>query len=147
MQDALQVTLRDITLSATVIVMTVTALPHVPRVWLDYSRLPILNRLDQPEAYGTDTIADMYAARVVQNDPLDMYTKAGVEQTPLEGALRERGIPFEAVDVDENPGAYAIAKKAAGANVIPLTNVVRGPQRSWIVGANVDAVERACKGD
>lgn len=65
----------------------------------------------------------------------------------LEAGLRERGIPFDAVDVDEDPGAFAIAKKAAGASVIPLTNVVRGPSHRWIVGANVEAVARACDGE
>ncbi len=65
----------------------------------------------------------------------------------LQAGLRERGVPFEAVDVDENPGAYAVAKKSAKANGIPLTNVVRGPMQRWIVGADVDAVERAYRGD
>ncbi len=65
----------------------------------------------------------------------------------LEAGLRERGIAFETVDVDENPGAFAIAKKAAGKSVVPLTNVVRGPSHRWIVGADVEAVARACEGD
>lgn len=64
----------------------------------------------------------------------------------LEASLRNRGIPFELVDVDENPGAYAIAKKAAGANAVPLSNIVRGPAQTWIVGADPDAVERAYRG-
>ncbi len=65
----------------------------------------------------------------------------------LEAALKSRGIPYDTVDVDANPGAYAIAKKATGTNAIPLTNVVRGPMQSWVVGANADAVEKAYRGD
>ena len=64
----------------------------------------------------------------------------------LEASLRSRGIPFEQVDIDENPGAFAIAKKAAGANAVPLSNIVRGPAQTWIVGADPDAVERAYRG-
>lgn len=65
----------------------------------------------------------------------------------LEASLRSRQIPFSTIDVDENPGAYAIAKKATGTNAIPLTNVVRGPMQSWIVGADADAVEKAYRGE
>lgn len=64
----------------------------------------------------------------------------------LEAALKDKGIPFDTVDVDQNPGAYAIAKKAAGASVIPLTNVLRGPSQRWIVGADAEAVARAYDG-
>jgi mycoredoxin len=64
----------------------------------------------------------------------------------LEASLRSRQIPFSTVDVDENPGAYAMAKKAAGTNAIPLTNVLRGPMQHWIVGADPDAVEKAYNG-
>jgi mycoredoxin len=65
----------------------------------------------------------------------------------LEASLKSRGIPFDAVDVDANPGAYSIAKKATGTNAIPITNILRGPMQSWIVGANPDAVEKAYRGD
>lgn len=65
----------------------------------------------------------------------------------LEASLRSRQIPFNAIDVDDNPGAYAIAKKATGTNAIPLTNIVRGPMQTWIVGANPDAVEKAYRGE
>lgn len=64
----------------------------------------------------------------------------------LEASLKGRGIPFELVDIDENPSAFAIAKKAAGANAVPLTNILRGPAQTWIVGADPDAVERAYRG-
>ena len=65
----------------------------------------------------------------------------------LEASLKSRGVPFEAVDVDANPGAYAVAKKATGTNAIPISNILRGPMQTWIVGANPDAVEKAYRGD
>jgi hypothetical protein len=70
----------------TLVAIVAQSLPHVPRVVVDYSRVPLLAGITQPETYGTDTIADMYEARVVLHDPRDMYTKRGVEQTPLEAA-------------------------------------------------------------
>ena len=56
----------------------------VPRAYIDFSDLPVLNRISQPAGYGTDTLADMYEARVVLNSPRDMYTKELVDQTPEE---------------------------------------------------------------
>jgi hypothetical protein len=73
-------------IAATVGVMIATSLPHVPRPWLDYAHVPILNRIEQPDTFGPDTIGDGYEARVVLNDPADMYTKRKVEQTPEESA-------------------------------------------------------------
>lgn len=64
----------------------------------------------------------------------------------LEATLQERHIPFELVDVDREPQRYEMARRASGTNAIPLTNIVRGPQVSWIVGNDPDAVERAYKG-
>ncbi len=65
----------------------------------------------------------------------------------LEQGLSERGIPFEIIDIDENPGAWEMARKASGSNGIPVTSVIRGPHIRWIIGANVNAVEQAYKGD
>ena len=62
------------------------SLPRVPKPYLDFSSTPLLDRLRQPETYGSDTVADMYEAKVVLNDVGDMYTKAKLEQTPLEAA-------------------------------------------------------------
>jgi hypothetical protein len=70
----------------TVIVMALQALPWLPRSFVDYSRVPVLRHMEQPESYGTDTIGDGYEAKVVLNDPLDMYTKAKLDQTPIEAA-------------------------------------------------------------
>jgi hypothetical protein len=68
---------RTIIILATLISMAVTVLPRVP-------------------SYGTDTIADMYEARVVLNDLGDMYTKDKVPQTPLEAATwsKEASSPY-----------------------------------------------------
>ena len=66
----------------------------------------------------------------------------------LEQGLRARQIPFEIIDVDKNPSAFAYAKKSAGAgNAIPLTGVARKMATRWIVGADVAAVEKAYKGE
>jgi len=88
--------LRTPILGFTILLMTAIALPKVPRVWLDYSRLPLLETIPQPGTYGTDTIADMYEARVVLNDPFDMYTREKVEQTSLEEAVwsKEASAPY-----------------------------------------------------
>ncbi len=64
----------------------------------------------------------------------------------LHAALRERGVPFEEVDVDRHPDLYDRARQAAGTNAIPLTGVARGGATTWIVGADADAVERAYRG-
>ncbi len=70
----------------TLALMVWTSLPNVPRPFIDYRQWPVLQHISQPATYGTDTIADMYEAKVVLNDPWDMYTKAKLAQTPLEAA-------------------------------------------------------------
>lgn len=66
----------------------------------------------------------------------------------LERGLNERKIAFDSVDVDTNPSAFTRAREAAGAtSAIPLTGIVRTSGTVWIVGADVDAVERAQRGD
>ena len=64
----------------------------------------------------------------------------------LERGLRDRDIPFDLVDVDRNPEAHARARNATGTNAIPVTSVARGSDTTWIVGADVAAVERAYRG-
>jgi mycoredoxin len=61
----------------------------------------------------------------------------------LEHGLRERHVPFDLVDVDENPKAYDVARRATGQNVVPLTSVTKGTNVTWVVGADVDGVEKA----
>lgn len=67
----------------------------------------------------------------------------------LERGLTERKIPFEQVDVDANPAAFARAREAAHASsAIPLTGIARsGGSTVWVVGADVDAVDRAQRGE
>jgi hypothetical protein len=68
----------------TLLVMAWLWLPYVPRAYVDLGRVPLLHLTQQSDGYGTDTVADMYEAKVVLNDPADMYTKREVAQTPLE---------------------------------------------------------------
>ena len=66
----------------------------------------------------------------------------------LERGLTERKIAFEVTDVDDNPSAFARARAAAGASsAIPLTSIVRTANTVWVVGADVDAVDRAQRGE
>ena len=61
----------------------------------------------------------------------------------LQDALKAKNIPFEYVDVDENPGVWSIVSKSANSSSIPVTSVIRGPHIKWIIGSNVNAVEAA----
>jgi hypothetical protein len=56
----------------------------------------LLRNVSQPGTYGPDTIADMYGAKVVLNDVSDMYTKARLDQTPLESSTwtKEASAPY-----------------------------------------------------
>lgn len=64
----------------------------------------------------------------------------------LERGLTDRKIAFEVVDVDDNPAAFAKARSASGAgSAIPLSSVTTSSKTTWIVGADVDAVDRALK--
>lgn len=66
----------------------------------------------------------------------------------LERGLTERQIAFEVIDVDDNPSAFAKARASAGAtNAIPLTGIAKSSGTVWVVGADIDAVDRAHKGD
>ncbi|MFO0734900.1 MAG: glutaredoxin family protein [Labilithrix sp.] len=62
----------------------------------------------------------------------------------LEKGLADRKIPFDLVDVDDNPSAFERARAASGqGSAIPLTSIVRTSGTVWIVGADVEAVDRA----
>jgi hypothetical protein len=56
----------------------------------------LLRGVSQPDTYGPDTIADLYGAKVVLNDISDMYTKARLDQTPLEASTwtKEESAPY-----------------------------------------------------
>ena len=71
-------------IALTLVAMAIQALPCVPRAYADFSRAPLLRGITQPDTFGTDTIGDGYEARVVLNDPMDMYTKEKVAQTQRE---------------------------------------------------------------
>lgn len=97
-------------MALTVVVMIGTSLPNIPRAWVDFSNAPWLDRIDQFETYGPDTISDMYVSKVVLNDPLDMYTKANLAQTPIEAATWSKAetAPYPPVVLLTMAGLYAI---------------------------------------
>ena len=97
-------------IAATVLHMIAVAIPNVPRAYVDYARFPLLSGVHQYETYGPDTIGNSYVAKVVLNDPLDMYTKARLEQTPLEKATwtREESAPYPPAALLTAAGLYAI---------------------------------------
>jgi hypothetical protein len=89
----------------------VQALPWVPRDVVDYSHLPLLNRIHQQEIFGSDTVADSYEARVVLTDVRDMYTKRETEQTPLEAHYwsRAASAPYPPVMLLTESALYMLA--------------------------------------
>ena len=99
-------------IAATILHMIAVAIPNVPRAYLDYARFPLLSGIQQYDTYGTDTIGNTYVAKVVLNDPLDMYTKARLEQTPLEKATwtREESAPYPPAALFTAAGLYAIGE-------------------------------------
>ena len=96
--------------AATVLHMIAVAIPNVPRPYVDYARFPLLSGIQQYETYGTDTIGNSYTAKVVLNDPLDMYTKARLDQTPLERATwtKEASAPYPPAALLTAAALYAI---------------------------------------
>ena len=97
-------------IAATVLHMIAVAIPNVPKPYVDYARFPLLSGVHQYDTYGTDTIGNSYVAKVVLNDPLDMYTKARLEQTPLEKATwtREASAPYPPAALLTAAGLYAM---------------------------------------
>ena len=65
----------------------------------------------------------------------------------LQASLKERGIPFDLIDIDKDPDAYAWARKTSKTSSIPLTSILRTGDLKWVVGANPDAVEKAYRGE
>ena len=99
-------------IAVTFVVIAVVGLVNVPRAYLDFQTIPLLRHVPQPETYGTDTIADMYEARVVLNDVGDMYTKTLVEQTPLEASTwsKEASAPYPPATLLAEAALYAIGE-------------------------------------
>lgn len=89
---------RLLVIAATIVVMLAWSLPNVPRQWVDLSGT-WLGAVQRHETWGSDSLSDMYGARVVLNDPSDMFTKARTEQTPLEAATwsKEASAPYPPV--------------------------------------------------
>ncbi|MEO8482385.1 MAG: hypothetical protein ABI634_09270 [Acidobacteriota bacterium] len=100
-------------IAITLMVMLAGSLPKVPRAFVNYARLPVLNRLPQPEAYGTDTIADTYEAKVILNDVSDMYTKRRLDQTPLEAQTwsEEASAPYPPAVLLAEAGLHAVGER------------------------------------
>ena len=65
----------------------------------------------------------------------------------LQQGLRDQQIPFNYVDIDQNPSAHERARQATGTAAIPVTSVDRGGgDIVWIIGSDVNAVARAYRG-
>jgi glutaredoxin len=96
-----------------------------------------------------DAIAGESGVSSLSSAPITIYgAKWCSACRTLERGLTERKIAFEVVDVDDNPAAFARARAAANASsAIPLTSIVRSQSTVWVVGSDVDAVERAQRGD
>ena len=64
----------------------------------------------------------------------------------LERGLADRKIAFEVVDVDDNPAAFAKARQASGTgSAIPLSSITTSSKTTWVLGADIDAIDRALK--
>jgi glutaredoxin len=100
---------------------------------------------------GSSAPASAAAPRVssLSSSPVTVYgAKWCSACRSLERGLNERKIAFETIDVDDNPDAFAKARSAAHADsAIPLTSIVRTSTTVWVVGADVDAVDRAQRAD
>lgn len=107
---ALSASARAAILTLTIAAVVAQALPWVPRDVVDYSRLPLLNRLNQQATFGSDTVADSYESRVVLTDVRDMYTKRETEQTPLEAHYwsRAASAPYPPVMLLVEAALYAL---------------------------------------
>lgn len=107
---------RAVRLAAIVVTLTAMvawSLPKVPRQFVDFTGLPVIGGIQRYETYGPDSLSDMYGARVVLNDPGDMYTKTRTEQTPLEAATwsKEASAPYPPVVLLVEAALYAVGQQ------------------------------------
>jgi hypothetical protein len=104
-------TARAVILALTVAAIAAQALVWVPRDVVDYSRLPLLHRINQQETFGSDTVADEYESRVVLTDVRDMYTKRKTEQTALESHYwsRAASAPYPPAMLLAESALYALS--------------------------------------
>ena len=105
-------TIRAAVIVVTLVVMVAWSLPNIPRQYVSFAGLPIVGDLQRYETYGSDSLSDMYGARVILNDPSDMYTKARTEQTPLEASTwsKEASAPYPPAVLLAEAGLYAIGE-------------------------------------
>lgn len=94
---------------ATMLGMVAVALREVPRDYADFSNVSWLPPIDQRQQVGPDTVALMYASKVILNDPWDMYRRAHLEQTALEAATwsKEASGPYPPILLLAAAGIYA----------------------------------------
>ncbi len=95
----------------TLALLVAVSLPNVPRQYVDFSGT-FAGDIQRYETYGPDSFSDMYGARVILNDPGDMYTKARTDQTPLEAATwsREASAPYPPVVLLAEAALYAVGE-------------------------------------
>ncbi len=105
--------LRAVVVLATLAVMVWTSLPNVPREHVDLTRIPLLGHITQKETYGTDTISDIYGAKVVLNDVGDMFTREKLAQTPLEARTwtKRESAPYPPVALLVEAGLYRLGER------------------------------------
>ncbi len=105
-------TVRAAVIAFTLAVMVAWSLPNVPRQYVNLAGLPLIGDVQKYETYGPDSLSDMYGARVILNDPSDMYTKARTEQTPLEASTwsKEASAPYPPAVLLAEAGLYAIGE-------------------------------------
>ena len=105
--------IQRVILGLTFLVIVGVGITNVPRAFVDYSGIPVLQRIHQYETYGTDTIADMYESKVILNDFADMYTKALTPQTPLEAQTwsKQASAPYPPAVLLAMAGLYAFGER------------------------------------
>lgn len=106
---------RAFLFSLTAVVILAAALPNIPRVYKDFSSTPVISALvtQRYTNYGPDSLSDMYGAKVVLNDPADMFVKAHLDQTPLEAETwsKEASAPYPPVVLLTEAGLYALGER------------------------------------
>jgi hypothetical protein len=104
---------KRVAIAVTFVVIALVGIRNVPRPYVDFRSISLLSHVPQYETYGTDTIGDGYEARVVLNDVGDMYTKALVEQTPLEARTwsKEASAPYPPAMLLVEAGLYAVGER------------------------------------
>jgi hypothetical protein len=104
---------QRLAIALTFVVIALVGIRNVPRAYVDFESIPLLRHVPQHETYGPDTISEMYGARVVLNDVGDMYTKALVEQTPLEARTwsKEASAPYPPATLLVEAGLYAVGEQ------------------------------------